>query len=301
VNGHRALASSLAITVALAGCGDDGGAVSSDAGPDAPPAPACDADHPPSARFTVVPEPTAGSRVGAQISGQLQSGPPPRLATTLVEEGGCRFVGPLPALCDPACTGGTVCDVDGACVAFPDALPAGSFSITGTTPAVTLTPQTGNYYYADRGYPGFFAAGDSITLALAGDGAVAPLSATVRGVPPLTLPTTQLTAREHEPMVIRWDPIADPPGAEVMVHFDNDHHGVLAYLECTAPAAAGTLTIPVAVLDRLILAGESGIGTYIENAWIEVHHQARLDTPRGCAVLETYSDDFVFVDTIRAR
>ena len=280
------------------GCGDDGGAPH-DAGPDAPPGPACADDHEPSARFTVIPEPGAGARTGAQVGGQLLAGPPPRLAATLVTEGGCRFVGPRPALCDPACGSGQVCDVDGACVGFPDALPAGTLTVTGTTPAITLEPQAGNGYYSDRTYPGLYRAGDAITLALAGAGDVAPLAATVRGVPPLALPTTQLTAREHAPMTIAWTPIATPADAEVLVHFDNDHHGVRAYLECTAPASAGSLTIPAAVLDALILAGESGIGTYIENAWIEVHHQARLDTPRGCAVLETYADQFVFVDTVR--
>jgi hypothetical protein len=290
----------LALALAAA-CGDDGGPAGGDAGPDAPPATACSADRPPSARFSVIPEPGAGSRIGTQAGGQLLAGPPPRFATTLHREGACRFVGPTPALCEPACGASEICDADGVCVGFPETLAAGTFTVTGTTPPLMLTPRPGNSYYVDRGYPGLFAANDAITLALTGEGEVAPLSATVRGVPPLTLPTTQLTAREHEPMVIRWNPIASPADAEVLVHFDSDHHGVLAYLECTAPAAAGTLTIPASVLDRLILAGETGIGTFIENAWIEVHHQARLDTPRGCAVLESYSDSFVFVETIRAE
>ena len=129
---------------------------------------------------------------------------------------------------------------------------------------------------------------------------MAPLAATVRGVPPLALPTTLLTAREHQPMVVAWTPITTPADAEVLLHFDNDHHGTRAYLECVAPAEAGTLTIPATVLDPLIVAGETGIGTYIENAWIEVHHQARLRTDRGCAVLESYADQFVHVDTVRA-
>ena len=101
-------------------------------------------------------------------------------------------------------------------------------------------------------------------------------------------------------MDVRWTPIAAPADAEVLLHFDSDHHGVRAYVECAAPAAAGQVTIPAAILDRLILAGETGIGTYIENAWIEVHHQARLETPRGCAILESYADQFVQVQTVRA-
>lgn len=289
-----------ALVLAAAGCGDDGG-TAVDAGPDGPPGAACAADREPTARFHVIPEPGAGSRVGSQAGGQLLAFARPRLATTLVTDGGCRFVGPSPALCDPACSGGAVCDVDGACVPYPEALAAGAFTVTGTTPPLTLQPQAGNGYYVDQLYPHLFGVDAAITMALAGQGAVEPLTATVRGVPVLTLPTTQLTAREHQPMEVRWDPMPRPAGAEVLVHFDSDHHGVLAYLECTAPAAAGSLTIPTSVLDPLILAGETGIGTYIENAWIEVHHQARIDTARGCAVFETYSDEFVHVETIRAR
>ena len=294
------IASGLAMLLAATvGCGDDAGATA-DAGTDAAPGAACAADREPSARFTVIPEPGAGSRIGSQAGGQLVAHPPPSFAAPLLTEGSCRFFGPSPTLCDPACTSSDVCDIDGTCVGFPDPLAAGTFRVTGTTPPLTLTPQPGNSYYVQQGYPALFRAGDAITLALSGDGAVEPLMATVRGVPPLTLPTTQLTANEHQPMVVRWNPIANPADAEVVLHFDSDHHGTRAWLECAAPAAAGTVTIAAAVLDRLILAGESGIGTYIENAWIEVHHQARLDTPRGCAVFETYSDSFVSVDTVRA-
>ncbi|MEZ4401429.1 MAG: hypothetical protein R3B06_15495 [Kofleriaceae bacterium] len=294
----------LVLTTALGAfaCGGaDGGA--SDGGVDAavppPPGPACASGGEPTARFTVVPEPGAAMRIGSQAGGHVASGAMPRLLATLVTEGSCRFVGPRPALCEPGCTDGTVCDVDGVCAAFPVDLPAGVFTITGTTPPVSLEPRAGGYY-SEQAYPGWFRPDDELTLSLAGADAVAPMTATVRGVPALTLPTTQLTATEHQPMVIRWDPIPTPTGAEVLVHFDNDHHGVSAYLECVAPAAAGMVTVPAAVLDPLIAAGETGIGTFIENAWIEVHHRVALDTPRGCAVFESYSDRFVTVDTVRA-
>lgn len=292
-------ACSLALLVVGAGCGGDAGA--HDAGTDGPPIdPSCARDREPTARFSVVAEPGASARLGSQVGGQLLAFPRPRLEATLLAEGSCWFVGARPALCEPACAGAQVCDVDGRCVDYPEPLPAGAFTVTGTTPPVTLTPRAGNGYYADQGYPGLFRADDVLTLTLAGDGVVAALAATVRGVPPLALPTTQLVAREHAAMDVAWQPIAAPADAEVLVHFDSDHHGVRAYVECVAPAAAGQLTIPAALLDRLILAGETGIGTFIENAWIEVHHQARLETPRGCAVLESYADQFVHVETVRA-
>lgn len=290
---------SLALLGALARCGGDAGGL--DAGADGPPIdPSCARDREPSARFSVVAEPGASARIGSQVGGQLLAFPRPRLEATLLTEGSCWFVGARPALCEPACAGAQVCDVEGRCVDYPEALPAGAFTVTGTTPPVTLTPHAGNGYYAEQGYPGLFRADDVLTLALAGDGPVAALAATVRGVPPLALPTTALIAREHAPMDVAWTPITAPAEAEVLLHFDSDHHGVRAYVECVAPAAAGQVTIPAAILDRLILAGETGIGTYIENAWIEVHHQARLATPRGCAILESYADQFVQVETVRA-
>ena len=67
------------------------------------------------------------------------------------------------------------------------------------------------------------------------------------------------------------------------------------------PATAGEVTIPATLLDQLILAGETGIGTYIENVWIEVHHRALVPTPHGCAAVDGYAAEFLFIDTVRAK
>lgn len=284
----------LALTVALACGGDDTTATVDAALPGT-----CDATSPLHARFTLVAEPGSSGRVGNQVSGAYRDHPEPRTEATLAEAGGCRYVAPRPALCDPACTGNDVCDVDGHCLGYPTSLAAGTLTITGTTPPITIDPRD-NWYSAPKSYPSLYRAGDELTFALTGAGPVPPLSATVRGVPALALPTDQLTATEHQPLRIAWTAITTPAGAEVLIHLDNDHHGLRAYVECTAPASAGELTVPASILDPLILAGESGIGTYIENAWIEVHHRTLVATPFGCAAVDGYADQFLFVDTIRA-
>lgn len=285
----------LALTVAVACGGDDTTATVDAAIPGT-----CDATSPLSTRFVLIGEPAVSGPQGNQVAGAYGDRPAPAALATLAEEANCRYVGPRPALCDPACTGDAFCDIDGHCVEYPTTLPAGTLTVTGTTPSVSLEPHPeGHSYYAPKSYPGLYRPGDELTLSLAGAAGVPPLTATVRGVPSLDLPTTQYTATEHQPLRIAWTPIATPAGAEVLVHLDSDHHGIAAYVECIVPATAGEVTIPAAILDQLILAGESGIGTYIENVWIEVHHRALVATPHGCAAVDAYAAEFLFIDTVR--
>ena len=289
------------VVVLIAACGGGGG------DPDRP-----DAAHPDAgtgacqereayAMFRVVPEPGGSQRYGGQFSGQVQSATTPETIAPIAEAAGCRFVGPRPELCDPPCDGGDVCDVHGACLPYPEQVDGGTVTITGTDPRVELEPSIGFNYYSQNSYPGFFARGAALTLDIEGSADTPAVQITTTGVPMLVLPTNQLVAREHQDMVIAWTALADVPGAEVMIHMDNDHHGIRAYVECVGDAAAGTLTVPAAILDRLIEAGETGIGTYIENAWIEQRARGWTRTDRGCAGVASHSDQLVQVETIRAE
>jgi hypothetical protein len=166
-------------------------------------------------------------------------------------------------------------------------------------PSLELDPQPGGSYYTTESYPNLYRPGDELVLTGAGQGDVPGFELRTRGIDALTLPTKQLMAVEHEDMVVTWNAASSPAGSRVIVHMDNDHHGISAYVECVADDT-GALTIPAAVLDRLILAGESGIGTYIENAWIARVNTGTSAGQAPCVAFRAESLESVLVDTIRA-
>jgi hypothetical protein len=184
------------------------------------------------------------------------------------------------------------------CQAFPTSLSVGHISVTGTTPPLELDPQAGFNYYTMESYPDLFASGDVIELHADGAGAVEGFTASVRGVPPLTVPWEQVTAYEGQDLEIPWDVAAVPAGSVVVVHMDSDHHGIEAYVECVADDD-GSLTVPATVLDLLIAAGETGIGTYIENAWIARAHATSIATDEGCLSFRAESQRQMAVETVR--
>ncbi|HEU5056961.1 MAG TPA: hypothetical protein VFU21_10575 [Kofleriaceae bacterium] len=248
------------------------------------------------ARFTV----TASATMGG-VYGAWDDRPYPAPDAPEVEEGGCFFVGPASHFCDPPCDGATICTADETCQPLPVTLPAGTVHIGGTDPELDLDPQPGNSYYTTENHPGLYQPGDVITVSSEGAGDVPAFEISARGVPELTVPWESVTATEHQDMTVTWD--ADdtsPAGTQVVLHMDNDHHGVRAYVECWSDDT-GALTVPAAVLDPLILAGESGIGTYIENAWMARRNRGTIDTDSGCAVLDGESQIFIAVETVRAR
>lgn len=216
-----------------------------------------------------------------------------------VREGECAFFGPEPPFCDRECQGDTICATGGDCRGFPHPIAIGTVRVTGTDPELILEPDQNNTYKAGADLPGLYGPGDELTLTADGADGHAALSLTVRGVPPLAVEPDQLTAREHDDLVVTWtaDP-SSPEGTELILHADSDHHGIEAYVECRA-ADDGELVIPAAVLDPLILAGESGIGNYIENAWMKRINQATTDTDLGCAAFQTSSEVSITIDTVR--
>jgi hypothetical protein len=293
----------VAGSVAVAGCGGGGGGGDPvDASPDQPDAanPGRCEDRDLFALFRASPEQIVAGRYGSQAGGWVNDARAPEIVTPIDSAGACQYIAPQPVLCEPACTGGTVCDVHGACVLFPTTVAAGTVTITGTSPALTMEPQPGNSYYVMMAYPALYGSGDALVLDVEGGGGIDPIHLETVGIPVLTMPTDQFTAREHEDLVIAWDAVAGVPGTEVVIELHNDHHAGPEYIACTTDAALGSVTVPSAILDQLILAGENGIGTYIESAWIELRHRGRVTTSRGCAAFDADADRFISVETIRA-
>jgi hypothetical protein len=286
----------------LAACGGGGGGDPPDADPSAPdardPGRCDDGDRVGQMRLT--PEPGQTERFGSQIGGWFADVRAPEFVAPVDEAGGCRYLAVSPALCNPTCEYGEVCDVHGACVPFPTTLDAGTVRVTTPVRTVTLEPQAGNGYYAQMPYPGLYAPGDPLSLDVEGSAGFAPVQLETIGLPAISLPATMLTATEHQDFVIAWDPVTGIAGAEVRVELHNDHHAGPEYIECTADASLGSLTVPSSILDQLILAGENGIGTYIESAFIEQRRRAYATTAQGCVAFDAATDRFLQIETIRA-
>lgn len=255
----------------------------------------CEADRQ-NARFVI----TSSSEYGG-FGGTWSDRPMPAQLEEKEAAGGCAFWAPEPSFCDPPCDGATVCAVGGTCEQYPSSIQAGDLHVAGSSPELDLAePDPGYGYYTTENYPSLFAAGDEMTVTGGGSG-VDDFEITTRGVPGLTLPTTSFTATEHEDMQVVWD--ADPrspDGTVVVLHMDNDHHGTRAYVECVSDDS-GVLVVPASVLDPLILAGESGIGTYIENAYLSRIARGWTATDAGCAVFDSESLVSVHVETVRAE
>jgi hypothetical protein len=278
-------------------CGgdDDAGSDPPDAGnqTDAAVGPRCSAE--PHARFDVTASPESG-----QLLGTYSDVAWPTTVEEKMREGACAYFAPEPPFCDPECAGETICATGGVCRGFPRPMNIGTVRVTGTDPELELEPDAFNNYYTDSALPGLYQPGDELTLTAGGSGDIDALSLTVRGVAPLVVGSPAVTAREHEDLVLEWEPDpSSPEGTELVFRADNDHHGIVAYIECHT-ADDGELVVPAAILDELILAGETGIGTYIENAHMTRSNRDTAETDLGCASFQSLSQVFIGVETIRA-
>ena len=299
----------LVLLLLLAACGggdDDGDGGDSGGGPDA--CASCDeADAQPGdatcdrgrehARFVV----TSTDAYGG-VDGHYDDRPFPLVDEPEVVAGDCGFFAPDSYFCDPACFDNTICTPGEVCKPMPESIPVGTVHIAGTDPELDLEPDEWNNYRTVDNYPGFYQPGDLITVSGAGVADVPPFEMSARGVPELTVPFEGLTAIEHQAMTVPWD-LAEgsPEGARVVLHMDSDHHGTRAWVECWSDDD-GEIVVPAEVLDPLILAGETGIGTYIENVYMARVHRGTVDTETGCAAVESELIlGGVPVETVRAE
>lgn len=248
------------------------------------------------ARFVI----TSSSEYGG-FGGSWTDRPMPAQLEEKVAAGGCAFWAPEPSFCDPPCEGATVCAVGGTCQLYPTTIGAGDLHVAGSSPELDLAePDPGFGYYTIDNHPSLFQAGDELTLTGGGSG-VDDFEITTRGVPGLTMPSTSFTATEHEDMQIVWNADeSSPDGTRIVLHMDNDHHGTRAFVECWSDDT-GEIVVPSEVLDPLILAGESGIGTYIENAYMSRIARGWVPTDAGCAAFDSESLVSVSVETVRAE
>jgi hypothetical protein len=231
------------------------------------------------------------------FSGAHSSGPPLSLWVETMRAGACTLHQPAAPFCDPPCYGG-YCTPDNECVSAPVRVPAGAVTIEANGRTVTAT-QDFDFYVAGA-LEGFSVPGDRITVHVGGAGDVLPYDLEVQTVMPLELASETVTVREHQDLAVSWIAAASPPDSEMFVQLNSDHHGAPAYAVCSVGGSADGVTVPAAIIDELILAGDSGIGTYIES--VSIVRLARASAPAGlgCGSFDAVSERYVSAETIVA-
>ena len=237
------------------------------------------------------------NRNGGAFSGLYLDGPYPLMLDAVAEDGACAFYRYVPRECVPPCVEPLVCAFDETCRPYPAYLSVGTVTIAGTDPELEVQPTEHNVYYTDQVYPDLFSAGDPLTVSASGGEHVEPFSLTVTGVPLLEPHEQTVLMVEGQPLEITWDTVDSPDGSTVRVHMDNDHHGVAAYAECEGPSSAGQLIVPESIVAKMIEAGASGIGTYVENAYLLRFRHTAVEHDPGCVEVSSSSEARLFVDT----
>ena len=246
-------------------------------------------------RFEISSTPMFGSFFGG-----FSSGPDLFYGTTQVlERGNCRlYTGDPDLACNPACNNGTFCSHSG-CIPYPESFDLGTIRVRGTSPELDLLPQPGNIYYTTENHRGLIPDGAIARLEVDGAGNVDPFTLEVRNIAPMDAPDTQVTVTEHQDAILTWT-VAGAEDDVVVVEMDSDHHGALGTIRCESRNGDGMVSIDRELVDGIIEAGRSGIGTYIENAFMMRLNRQRTVTNRGCAELSAVSMDWFSVETILA-
>lgn len=160
--------------------------------------------------------------------------------------GACRLLTFKPAQCDSFCIG--VCVERNVCKPYPSRLSAGKIQYSGLKVPVSLSPQFGNYYYADPPITGdLFDAGAAVSVAAAG-GEFAGFSASGIGVATLEATSVvddEIKLEDTADYVFTWKPGSDPRARlRLTINANNRGHGAPyeGIIECDAPDT-GSLTI----------------------------------------------------------
>jgi hypothetical protein len=244
----------LPLFLLLAACGDAGSS-GRDAAPDVDAGAEPDAgpDGPRVGEIRVVEYTTPfGDGPLGMVSGELWEPGFTGFHTEVMSAGGCRLLEYQPSLCDPVCETGFC--VDGECRDWP-ALDAGTLTVDGLSREVAIEPEA--YPFSGYGYMAWFqddlfAEGDEITASAPGAEFPA-FSLAARGVAPfeLDLDDDELDMPNGADKVFTWPAGEADERMRVTINANNGGHGqpFAAIIECDAPAAAGTLTIPRAMID----------------------------------------------------
>ncbi len=282
----------LGALLAVAACGD-GGTVVPDAGPDATPFDIDDltgtcAHNMRVGEILVTHNP--GENEGG-FTARIETAPQPLAATTVfLEEGECQILEKLNPFCDPICELGMQCSIDEECISMIRLVPVGTVTLTGIGDAITLGPNSADYYQIPQVDLPFHLANPPFEVdarvrfqASGGEGPAFDLRGI--GVTPIELPAKNPFIRREEPLLLEWNAPA-VEGATVRLLVTVDQHGVGSAfkLQCLVPDT-GSYTISAEMIEAFLNGGLSGF----PNLEVERFTADRIELDVGCTEMRTQS------------
>jgi hypothetical protein len=201
-------------------------------------------------------------------------------------EGGCTVFEFSTWTCDPACTGGQICNDESTCVAAPLNLDYGTVTVTGLTSAVSMEPDTSfKYQFQDLDNPPF-AAGQQILLSAEGAEGTEPLLLDGVGVTPIEVPSADIVLEDATDMQVTWTPSNDAEG-EIFGQFFIDQHGASKRWIYCAWDDTGSATVP-ASLTSLLCDDWTGLPSFAQ-AYLYRRTVDSIATADGCAEFRVQS------------
>jgi hypothetical protein len=182
-------------------------------------------------------------------------------------EGDCRLIEPQQPFCDPACDTDKKqeCDQNETCRVEPTSQEVGIVTIKGLKTSdgateFTIKPTiatTTNYIYSgELEYPPF-AEGDEINISAAGSSYASAFSIKAKGISPFELLTESITLEDKD-ITLKWTKPTKNTDSKVSVGINITQHGAhTGTIECET-ADGGSLTVPAALVKKLIALGVGG-------------------------------------------
>lgn len=173
--------------------------------------------------------------------------------TEVMNDGTCRLLAYEPSFCEPWCEQG-LC-IDGECREYP-VIDAGTLTVNGLAEEVMVAPQA--YPFAGYGYwtvldrADLFGGGDQVTVTAPGGG-FPGFEVTAGGVDDLELglENDEIRVPNGADYTFTWPAGSGDERMRVTLNSNNEFHGApsFAIIECDAPASAGELSIPRAMIE----------------------------------------------------
>lgn len=215
--------------------------------------------------------PTDASAGYTTVVGRVQDGPTPSQIVwqQAATEGDCRLLTPRVPFCATSCGERMVCVENDTCQPYPVAQSVGAVRVTGVRSAAGATTfemiAVSNSYQTPGDvmlpYPAF-AEGDMIRVEAAGSPWTPAFTLDARGIAPFALGAAPLRIQTGQGVALTWT-APQQSGQRVHVRLDISHHGgTRGKIEC-ATNDDGELTIPAALISRLVALGVAGFPTIV--------------------------------------